>query len=353
MIEFGNPPALKYDPDTQTLSVRIREPDNDSSLLELIKEQIKLANVTKANLCLSGGVDSQFVLRVLKDMNVPTTAYTYLSTWQGSPINTEDVVYAQILAKRNNIELKIIELDLYEFFNSNKHLEYCKKYSISSPQVAVHLYFLETTFKDVDGTVLLGGEVPLMIKNSKDEEGPLDIAGVNASFISRYTVAYHRLAESMNIKFVRDLLYFTPAIIYKTLELSINLVEKYQIHCEKEDNQNDMSAHKLKYAIYEEIIPGGIRPLMKATGFEPLKKYLASSSGIYNTFDLKYRVPMEIEHRKQLGNTYNHTVDSDSISSGGKVRYSAGDIPKQLTDRYRAAIDKHESKCIYEYYFDF
>ena len=33
-------------------------------------------------------------------------------------------------------------------------------------------------------------------------------------------------------------------------------------------------------------MPGGINPLMKGTGFERLKKYLASQTGIYNTFDL-------------------------------------------------------------------
>lgn len=348
MIEFGNPPALKYYEDEKFLSITIRKPNTNDTLLDLIKEQ--LSHIKNAHICLSGGIDSQFAVRVLQEINVPITAHTYLTTWKGSPINTEDIVTAQMLTSRENIELKITEIELYDFFESKKHMEYGKKYKIASPQVAVHLYYLDTAFKNINGTVVLGGDAPVLIKNSGPEEGPYDIAA-NGPFIMKHSQAYYAIAKDNNFPIVKDLLYFTPQIIYKALELSIDIVEKYQMHCEVDDTIG--SAHTLKHALYEEIIPGSIKPLMKSTGFERLKKYLASQSGIYNTFDLKYRVPMDEQYREFERSARQKAHYSNSIGVAGTVRINAGKIPQELTQRYRTAIEKHNSKNIHEYYFDF
>jgi len=352
MIQFGNPPAMTYYEEEKFLSITIKKPKTDSTLLDLIKEQ--LSHITNAHVCLSGGVDSQFTLRVLQQLNVPITAHTYLTTWKGAPINSDDVMTARMLTDRENIKLNITEIDLYDFFTNNTHLEYGKKYNTASPQVAVHLYYLHTTFKDIDGTVVLGGDVPMMVKDSDIAEGPLDIAGLNSSFIMKNTQAYHVVAKENNFDIVKDMLYYTPEIIYKALELSIDVVEKYKIHCAVDSEVSGSYAHKLKYAIYEEIIPGAINPLMKSTGFERLKKYLASQSGIYNTFDLKYRAPLVLEHRKTQRNTRtDNSSDGSAAGTDGTVRFKAGKLPQELTERYRKAIVENNSESIYEYYFDF
>jgi len=349
MIEIGNPPALQYYEEEKFLSITIKKPEMDCTLLDLIKEQ--LSHIEKAHICLSGGGDSQFALRVLQQLGVPITAHTYLTTWEGAPINSDDVMTARMLTDKENIELHVTQIELYDFFNDKKHLEYGKKYATASPQIAVHLHYLDTAFKDIDGTVVLGGDVPMLIKDSPPGEGPLDIAGLSGSFIMKNTQAYHAVARDNNFDIIKDLLYCTPQIIYKALELSIDIVEKYQMHCEVGDTNG--YAHKLKHAIYEEILPGGINPLMKSTGFERLKKYLASQSGIYNTFDLKYRAPMELAYRDVQRNTRVDAEIGDSPGTDGTVRYKAGKLPQELTQRYRTAIEENNSKNIYEYYFDF
>ena len=352
MIQFGNPPALQYYEEEKFLSITIKKPKTESVLLDLIKEQ--LSHIRHAHVCLSGGVDSQFAIRVLQEMNVPITAHTYLSTWKGSPLNTDDVVTARMITDKQNIKLSVTEIDLHDFFTNNIHMDYGKKYGTPSPQIAVHLYYLETTFKDIGGTVVLGGDVPMMVKDSDVAEGPLDIAGLNSSFIMKNTQAYYAVARDSNFDIVKDILYYTPEIIYKALELSIDIVEKYSMHCEVDPDVLSSYAHKLKYAIYEEIVPGGINPLMKGTGFERLKKYLASQTGIYNTFDLKYRAPMVQEHRKiQRDTRKDQSSDGSAAGTDGTVRFKAGKLPQELTERYRKAIVKYNSKSIYEYYFDF
>lgn len=344
MISFGNPPALKYDEQTKILSVKISEPKDEDPVVNNILDQ--LTHVTKANVCLSGGVDSQFALRVAKQLNIPVTAYTYLTTWDNSPINSDDVVTAELVAKKENVPLVKVEIDLKEFFESKKHLEYSRRFGTKSPQIAVHLYFIEKTFKDVPGTVFLGGEVPLMVKNSDPSEGPLDVGGISAGFFITSTRAYRTLCKELNIDLVRDLPLYTPQIIYKTLKASIDLVEEQQVHLELTDEFfHNPYAHKFKFLLYEKILPGGINPLVKNTGFEKLKKYLASQSGVYNQFDINYRLPIEHQQQKTKRNA------QDDIS--GSVKYIAGTLPQQLTNEYREKITKYNSKCIYEYFFDF
>ena len=61
----------------------------------------------------------------------------------------------------------------------------------------------------------------MMIKNSPDDHGPLDIAGLNSGFFMSHSVSYRNLCNELNIDMVRDLPHYTPEIIYKTLKTSI------------------------------------------------------------------------------------------------------------------------------------
>ena len=108
-----------------------------------------------------------------------------------------------------------------------------------------------------------------------------------------------------------------------------------------------MFPHKLKHEIYEDIIPGGLNPLTKNTGFEKIKKHLASQTGIYNQFDLLYRKPLE----HIFSTNQKQSVDDGMVT--GSVKYIAKKLPQELTKEYRQAIDENDSQCVYEYYFDF
>ena len=121
MITFGNPPAFKYDSDANMLSIKIAKADCSVPVLEDIVAQLQ--HVKQANVALSGGLDSQFALRVAKHLNVPTKAYTYLALWEGAPVNSDDVQLAIQVANKENVEIEIVELDLKEFLDTNKHIE--------------------------------------------------------------------------------------------------------------------------------------------------------------------------------------------------------------------------------------
>jgi len=345
MITFGNPPAFKYDSDANMLSIKIAKADCSVPVLEDIVAQLQ--HVKQANVALSGGLDSQFALRVAKHLNVPTKAYTYLALWEGAPVNSDDVQLAIQVANKENVEIEIVELDLKEFLDTNKHLEYGKKYKTRSPQIAFHLYFIEQTFKNKTGTLFLGGEVPMMIKNSPDDHGPLDIAGLHSGFFMGHSVSYRNLCKELNIDLVKDLPLYTPEIIYKTLKTSIDIVREKKIHSEFETDLLSVVLYssKIKYEIYESIVPGGIDPLVKNTGFERIKKYLSITTGIYNQFDILYRRPLEQQ--------VDRIVNKRGLGVLGGVKYIAKNLPQELTEEYRQAIEEHNSQRIYEYQFDF
>lgn len=352
MITFGSPPAFKFDAETKTLIIKVAKPDNDRPVIDDIVSQLK--HVKHANVCLSGGVDSQFALRVAQQLNVPITLYTYVTLWNDTPINSDDVLQAEIIAEKNSLPLEKVYIDLHDFFNTGKHLEYANKYKTSSPQIAVHLYFIEKTFKDKEGTLFLGGEVPIMSMNSAQNEGPEDIAGLSAGFFIGNTVSYRLLCDKLNIDLVKDIPLYTPEIIYKVLKHSISVVKEKQIHAERREELTgiNMYAQKLKYEIYESILPGGINPLVKRTGFEKLKKYYATSTGIYNQFDLLYRTPIEAQAQQRAKNLETEVGDVN-IGAIGSVKYKAGNVPHELTAEFRDAINKYNSKSILEYYYDF
>jgi hypothetical protein len=343
MITFGSTPAVTYLPDLRSLEIKISKEPPDQPLLTLLQEQ--LSHVTLANVCLSGGVDSQFILRLAKTLGVPVTAYTYLSTWGGSPINTDDLVYAQRSALAAGVQLHTVEIDLKEFFESNLHIHYGKRFITPSPQIAVHLHFLYL-LKDIPGTFLMGGELPLFCKGSPIQEGPCDVAGINPSFMVRCVFAYRRAAQEFDIDLVRDIFLYSPDIIHSSLNESINIVRNHQMHLEVPDEPNLKTyPNRVKHVLFNELIPGGIDPLLKATGFEKLKKYMAAESGIYNKFDLEYRRPMVDLYERHMQNPNSKTEAT--------VRFSSAHTVERLAAEFRDAIVRHNSKCVAQYFLDF
>jgi hypothetical protein len=343
MITFGNPAAVKFYPAEKFMEIRAAKPVDQKPLLVRLQEQVQ--HVSQATVCLSGGIDSQFMLRFACSLGTPVRAVTYMGTWDGSVINSDDVMHAQISAQQHSVPLDIIPIDLKWFFSSGLHIDYCKKYRLPSPQIAVHLHFLKL-IKHYPGTFFLGGEIPLLCKNSDIQEGPYDVTGFNPSFLIRCAFSYLEVAKDLNIDLVKDIFMYTPEIIYQVLDENIQIVKTNQIHLEVPVNHTQMIYHNpVKFRLYERIIPGGIDTLLKANGFEKLKKYLACQSGIYNKFDLDYRQPMVDLYERNMKNVFDKTE--------GTVKISPAPLFKELSMRYRDSIEQSQSISCSQYYMDF
>jgi len=317
---------------------------NEFSALEIIYEYVK--DIKQAHVCLSGGVDSQFWIRVCEHFDIPYTASTYLTTWEGSPINTEDYVCAQLTAKKFNCKWDTIEIDLQEFYNSDRPYELAKKYKTDSQQICLHLEYL-SLIKDryADTTFLMGGDA--MYLQMVTADGGPDILGLNGHRLKDLLV-YENFFKQNSIEYVKDIVYLDAKMPSQIFKLNIEFVKQHKQHLSVDTN--DSQSHQMenlpvKSFLWESILPGTVNTLIKVGGFERVKKYFAMKTGIYNYFDKKYREPLE-----QLMKN-----DNDMIQDPSKVKI----IVKNKLDMHHyieefdSTVKEVDSKPLTLYLFDF
>ena len=102
----------------------------------------------------SGGLDSELVLYVCKKINIPVRAITMRLIAKGITINIVDMYYSTKFCRENEIEQKIVDLDITKFYDSGDYLKYLDPYQITEPHIATHLWL----FEQCSGFPVFGGE---------------------------------------------------------------------------------------------------------------------------------------------------------------------------------------------------
>ena len=340
MIEIGKPAYIKCDEDSHYVEVRMQKPQDDLSILERINQHILEADIKKANVCLSGGCDSQFWLRVLQQLNIPMKATTYLSMWNGAPINTDDYTTAKLCVDKFNIDWNVVEIDLKELLESTTPREYVKQYGIKSQQIALHFKFFEM-IKNKDETIFTGGEIPEMTLT--DSGLGATLYHMTSTSFRDVTLPYLKFFKQNNIQAFKDPFSLDNILPYQLAKQYIEIVKETKTHFTV---YKDMTATpdrlKNKIALYESIVPGTVNPLLKLTGFERIKKYLATETGVYNQFDKTYREPLEI-YREQLYGNMNDWI----------IKEKNPHIIKELSEEFLQVVKDVDSKEKQTYLFDF
>lgn len=107
----------------------------------LIYENAKANGVgAPLTLCLSGGIDSEVMALSFLAAGVPFRAVT-LRFRNG--LNDFDIENVTAFCDRHRIERSFIDLDVIDFLESGRHLEFGRRYQCQSPQLAVHLWMLD------------------------------------------------------------------------------------------------------------------------------------------------------------------------------------------------------------------
>ena len=120
-----------------------------------------------------------------------------------------------------------------------------------------------------------------------------------------------------------------------------------------------------KYEYYKNIIPNLIPQKSETTGFENLKKILATETGIYNQYNILYRDPqiaIEVksprarQRARRLANQELQAIYQDETKSklgrfSRNIKYP--DIISDIYVNFLTYIDENDLECVNRYLFDF
>ncbi len=236
----------------------------------------------KIVLCMSGGLDSEVMAESFLKADVPFS----VSIWRyKNRLNDYDIKHAIMFCRENKIDYEIEDCNLELFYENKLHVYYGQKYLCNSPQVAVHLYFLEKLSKKVNIALFLPWQPPSFCYYR---------GKVVLQIMTFRYLAYYRFFYLNDICGSAYFLISQPALFYSYLKLPI---VKYIIN--RNINTSDCDSYKIKQIIYQQ---GGFlsKPKKgKFTGFDKIKNFLRDKYDIeYNTAFRHPLVEMIPDHKK-------------------------------------------------------
>jgi len=126
----------------------------------------KKSNGKKIYVALSAGADSECVFRSFVAAEVP---FEVCILKFDSDLNNHEVNPAIQLCESFNITYNIFSLDIFKFLESGVTLEYAKKFKLSSPMIATHLWLAEKVLTELKGIPIFSGDfVRLAMPSNED-----------------------------------------------------------------------------------------------------------------------------------------------------------------------------------------
>jgi hypothetical protein len=283
-LTIGDPPAITVDYDTSSVVAHYKNPGNNITLWDVWQEKFK--DIKECQLFLSGGLDSQFSLHLLKTLGIKVDALICDMRWNDVTVNAHDVMSAQRYAELNGITYRMFTLDLKEHFESEEYVEMALKYRTTSPQITAQIKMLELAATD---TCMLGGD-PTIIRQDKTRE-KTTLVNADKAFVLSTLCAFYNFANDRNIQVIKDPFKMDHHTNYLSVEFNLDVIQTYNTYFAELTAYND-SNYTYKQHYYSLLGAKLMPPLYKATGFETVKKMLAQESGVYNQFDKLYRLPL-------------------------------------------------------------
>ena len=227
-------------------------------------------------LCLSGGVDSEFMLKSFLQAQVPFEI-CIMKFKEG--LNEYDIQSAVSLCETKQLKYNFFEVDALNFFESGQYYTYGELYQCQSPQLALHLHLLD----HITGAPVLSGEPPFMTF----KRGQVVSFGLPSDLhccYFRYLIQNKRFG-------VPWFSIYTPELASSFLHTP-SVQELYQRGHLGEDIIN---SYKIKCLTYQEM-GFDISPRAdKFTGFESIKKHYDTLDNMNfgQAFNQRFRQPLE------------------------------------------------------------
>jgi hypothetical protein len=226
-------------------------------------------------LYLSGGIDSECMAIAFLKAGVP---FIPVVIRFNDGLNAHDIVDAFEFCKRAGLTPRVFDLDIPEFYRSEKHVEYAHLYRCTSPQLAVHIHVM----KELRGFPVLAGNALSFV--------PHATRGLGVNLPSDLYFCYHRFFDREGIDGVAFFLMYTSGLLHSFLALPE--MRKYLKFPEVLPKETEEASYRLKCQIYR---AGGfdVRDRKdKYTGFEYVKEYYLSLGEKGGDFNALFRWPL-------------------------------------------------------------
>lgn len=245
--------------------------------LEICLYKILKEIKTPIEVCYSGGIDSEFILKTCISHKIPCIAITMILQYDDLIMNTHDLFYAEKFCRNNNIKQVFFTLNVKEFYKSGEYMEYLKPYSIIEPHVASHFWLI----KHCNSFPVIAGDWP-WVQTHKSEK-----------IISPWRIDYNSYERFMNdnkIKGIGNMLSYS-------YELSYNIAKR-QIQNTDVSRGSFAHIHHLKSKLFPNL-----ESRLKSYGWENFPKQ------VFNILDYK------VELIKTIG------LIKNSISWNNQFKY--------------------------------
>jgi hypothetical protein len=300
-----------------TINIKLEVSEDD--VLRVIKtpiEKIKKNSVLSASkivgdnpvICLSGGIDSQALLYMWHEQNIPYTAVTFEFN---NGFNSQELSDAHRYANFLNIPLKVIKLDILRFLLHDLK-EFSKKYNMVSPQFSVHAYFLDT-IKDLGYTGAVFGGNGLV---PTDSNLSFYLTDAQLLDIEKYSVESNFPVIPSFLNFDKDLCLAlalaSPILEYDNNPTDLMSKKKYDPDTRSVVPNLTISSddrYKSKIQSYKSLNCQIIPQDAKKTGFEEIKNYYNSLNNTYAAFDRDFRMPLR---SRILESKIKTTIDTET-----------------------------------------
>lgn len=208
---------------------------------------------------MSGGVDSEVVAQTMLMANREFTPVIMRYKMHGEYINEYDFKSAENFCNKHGLDILYLDLDILDFYESGKFMEYSEKYYCSSPQLCTHLWMMDK----IDGFFVFPGD-PVNVVDG--------IIAIQSFLYYCYDYYLHKTSKHG----ITRLFTHGSKIINATIS-----------HYDKLPPYSDRYVRKIEFF---QMAGFDVEPRAKKyTGFEDLKTYLDEFHGVLRFYDHRFR----------------------------------------------------------------
>jgi hypothetical protein len=242
-------------------------------------------------LCLSGGLDSEFVLATLLNLGIPVEVVIMETQY-----NSHETQYAFKFCESKNITPTVIDLDFDWFVNSGKLIEIAESSRCAAWQWTANMWLTE----QLSGTVITGDDPPHLTYNDRYNLWYVDEDEIHHSLLAFWT--------QKNIS-------GTPFMLKYNAESMLSfLLDPYIQKLANHNFPGKLGSNSTKVHVFNRVSNYNLEQRAKKHGYEMIEK-----SNIYNHPDIQTVISWKSKWNGISRHPYHDLVDKLSTGQVSKA----------------------------------